>query len=100
MIEILTREQFRDYFEQQRPGLGQEDSALWEPEHFEPGIQPSGWFVHARTLGVWDKTEFWSWCRRHCRGSVLCYSMDQDLRGWWGFERREDILIWVMRWAG
>lgn len=102
MIEILTREQFADHFDQLHPGLGDVDSPLWEPEHFEPGAQPSDWFVYTQgpaQAWSWDKNQYWSWCRQHCQGSVLCYSAS-DEGEWWGFERREDILIWSLRWVG
>lgn len=99
MIEILTRDQFRDHFNQLHPGLGDADSSLWEPEIWETGGRPSVWFVHIQTQAQWDKNEFWTWCRQHCGGHVLCYSQDPDRWGWWGFERREDIIWWVMRWA-
>jgi hypothetical protein len=102
MIEILTREQFANHFDQLHAGLGDEHSPLWEPEHFEPGAQPSHWFVYTQgpaQAWSWDKNQYWSWCRQHCQGSVLCYSAS-DEGEWWGFERREDILIWSLRWVG
>ena len=97
MIEILTREQFTNHFNQLHPGLGDEDSQLWAPEIWEPDAKPSAWFVYVET-GHWHKTEFWRWCRQHCRGTVLCYS-SSEAGAWWGFEQCEDILLWVMRWA-
>lgn len=97
MINIIDREAFRAHFNTVDPGLGDEDSPLWIPEHFEPRAQPSQWFVCVET-GDWDKTEFWSWCRQHCGGSVLCYSAS-EAGDWWGFEQREDILLWIIRWA-
>ena len=99
---ILTREEFSDYFNQQHPGLGDADSALWEPERYEPHAVPSEWFVYADTPEIsgwnWDKAVYWSWVRNHCRGQVFCYSLSGG-QGWWGFQYRDDIVIWSLRWT-
>jgi hypothetical protein len=83
--------------------MGDSDSALWEPEHYDPG-GPSEWFVSARVPGIhrwdWDKAGYWSWIRHHCQGSVRCYSLDGSGQGWWGFEHRDDIVLWSLRWVG
>jgi hypothetical protein len=97
VIDIIDREAFRSHFNTVHQGLGDADSQLWAPEIWEPGARPSQWFVYVET-GDWDKGEFWSWVRDNCEGSVLCYS-SSEAGAWWGFERREDILMWVMRWA-
>ena len=102
-MEILTRSEFRNHWNLDRPGMGDADSPLWEPEHHKPNTRPSEWFVKARIPGVhdwdWDKESYWSWVRDHCQGQVLCYSLDGSGRGWWGFERREDIMWWCLRWV-
>lgn len=97
-MEIIDRDRFRDHFNQLHPGLGDADSQLWAPEAFEPGARPSQWFVYTRTLFK-DKNQYWSWCRQHCQGSVLCYSAS-EWGEWWGFECREDIAWWAMKWVG
>ena len=100
---ILTREEFSDYFNQEHPGLGAASSALWEPECYEPDARPSRWFLYARSVQIqnpdWDKAGYWGWVRDHCQGQVLCYSLDDEGQGWWGFEHQADIMLWILRWT-
>ncbi len=100
---ILSRREFSDHFNREHPGLGDVDSALWEPEHYEPDAVPSEWFLWARSVEIqdpfWDKSGYWRWVRDHCQGQVLCYSLDGEGQGWWGFEHRDDIILWSLRWA-
>ena len=100
---ILTRGEFIDDFNREHPGLGDPDSALWEPEHYEPHAVPSRWFLWAKAAEMaaqdWDKALYWAWVRDHCQGQVLCYSLDGAGQGWWGFEHRDDIILWSLRWA-
>ena len=102
-MEILTRAEFRQYWDLERSGIGDDDSPLWEPERSNP-CGTSEWFVSARVPHMhdwdWDKKGYWSWVRRHCQGAVRCYSLDGSGQGWWGFERRDDILLWSLRWVG
>ena len=98
MISIIDRKAFQAHFNELVPGMADDDSQLWAPEIWEPNARPSQWFVYTR-VGLRDKGEYWAWIRDHCQGSVLCYS-SSEAGDWWGFERREDILIWVMRWVG
>lgn len=102
-IVILTRREFSDRFNQEHPGLGDADSALWEPERYEPNTVPSRWFLCAVVPGLrewdWDRPGYWRWVSDHCRGQVLCYSLDGTGQGWWGFEHRDDILLWSLRWV-
>lgn len=101
MIEILTRKEFARYWNLKRPGLGDADSALWEPEHYESLAKPSNWFIYANGPAAkmeWDKSKYWSWVRKHCQGSVLCYSASEEGE-WWGFENHDDIVLWVLRWS-
>jgi hypothetical protein len=49
--------------------------------------------------GGWDSDDFWPWCRQHCQGHVLCYSASED-GAWWGFECREDMVLWSLKWVG
>jgi len=99
---ILSRREFIDYFNREHPGLGDADSALWEPERYEPHAVPSEWFVYADTPEIsgwnWDKAVYWSWVRNHCRGQVFCYSLSGG-QGWFGFQYRDDIVIWSLRWT-
>ena len=100
---ILTRREFSDHFNQKHPGLGDPDSALWEPERYESNARPSEWFLCAVVPGFrewdWDRSGYWAWVRDHCQGQVLCYSLDGAGQGWWGFEHRADILLWSLKWV-
>ena len=102
-MEILTRAEFRQYWDLERSGMSDSRSPLWEPERLGSG-GPSEWFVLARVPHMhdwdWDKKGYWSWVRRHCQGTVRCYSLNGSGEGWWGFERRDDILLWSLRWVG
>ena len=97
MIDIIDRGAFQAHFNELVPGMADDDSQLWAPEIWEPGARPSQWFVYVQT-GDWDKREYWSWVRDNCQGSVLCYS-SSEAGDWWGFERREDILMWSLKWV-
>lgn len=102
-MEVLTRTEFRQYWDLERSGMSDSGSPLWEPERYGPG-GPSEWFVRARLPYIhdplWDKESYWSWVRSHCQGAVRCYSLDGSGQGWWGFERRDDILLWSLKWVG
>ena len=98
---ILTRQQFAEYFNSKDPRLGSAESPLWEPERVMK--TRSEWFVCVKPLvGIrWNKDIYWQWCNANLSNKVCCYSSDDvNLEEWWGFENRDDIIIWTLRWAG
>ena len=101
MIEISNRGQFRRYWNNIKPGLGDADSPLWALERED--YRPSRWFVSVRPVDtdtIPKHRRFWLWCNQHCRGQVICYSHDTDNdQQWWGFTHRADIFLWVLKWS-
>lgn len=97
---VLSRRQFRDYWNQRSPSLEKADSVLWSFEHYD-GIQPSRWFSCVAPIDIRDHdTGYFDWCYKHCRGQVLCYNTDSQRREeWWGFTHRGDVLLWLLKWS-
>ena len=106
VMTVLTRQQFRQHWENVKPGLGADDSPLWTMEY----KKKSRWFVCVRPVyphsselivdGVNPKQQFWLWCNRHCAGQVLCYASDLGAQEeWWGFSHRADIVLWMLKWS-
>lgn len=95
---ILDRTQFVRHFNGIRPGLGDPDSGLWAGER-DRGYR-SEWFLHTTSLGDWRqiRDDYWHWCHRTLQGRVACYSSGDEWE-WWGFTRREDIVIWKLKWS-
>ena len=93
-MDVIDREAFRTHFDWLHPGMSDADSLLWIPEQDRAA---SEWFMFVPS-GRWDSDDFWPWCRQHCQGSVLCYSASEE-GAWWGFERREDIVLWSLKWV-
>lgn len=106
-ITLLTRKQFRQHWNEILDGLGDNDSKLWVIE--KTNADRCRWFVCISPLHQWNefvdeshtsthKQEFWRWCRRHCRGKVLCYASSFNDE-WWGFTIYEDIVPWILKWS-
>lgn len=95
---MMNRKEFSDMFNQQRKGLGDLGSALWEAEHDIPKCQ---WFVKVKPLKVSEyKHDYWDWCNINLTGKTRCFSSDSDGREeWWGFTDKYDIVLWLLRWA-
>lgn len=97
---ILTRQEFTNHFRKLDPRLGQDHSPLWEPENVTK--TRSQWFVCIKPIvGIrWDKETYWKWCHENLQGKTCCYSSDDvGQEEWWGFEDRNDIIIWTLKWA-
>lgn len=95
---MLNRKQFREHWNKVRPGLGDEDSGLWLPEQHHG--KKSRWFVSVRPIPAQDEDlyDFWQWCYKNCRGSIMCYSASVT-EEWWGFSHRADVAWWMLKWA-
>ena len=90
---ILTRTEFREYWNRQRLGLGDPSSGLWAYERHN-GIS-SQWFVQ---VGISQAPDYHAWCDAHCQGTVLCYS-DDGQKQWYGFTDYNDIVFWLLKWS-
>lgn len=106
-MRILTRKQFREYWNAQLPGLGNDTSVLWAYERELD--KKCHWFVSVKPIQARDefvqqgqskdrKQSFWGWCHQHCRGQLVCYS-SSDTEEWWGFTHHADVAWWMLRWA-
>jgi hypothetical protein len=97
-MELINRKRFREHWEQIMPGLGEPGSGLWAYED-HIGIR-CRWFLNMSSdrCSDADKIDFWRWCHRHLRGTVLCYS-SSDSEQWWGFTHKPDVVPFVMKWG-
>ena len=97
MSNILSREDFANYWNNVRPGLGNSNSPLWSPEY--GGIK-CNYFVNFRLLQeeYWDKDTFWGWAEKTLDGTVRCFSASND-GDWWGFTNKSDIPMVILKWA-
>ena len=105
----LTRQQFAEHWNKIRPGLGDNDSPLWEAEYDLD--QPCEWFINTAPIEPhselktadypWGhKAHFWSWCDQNLQGCVRCYSCDiTGMSEWWGFTDEQDISWFILKWA-
>ena len=97
-MALLTREQFRDYWNAVMPGMGDPCSPLWAREDYSGG--QCYWFINQRVQG-WSYPmidRYWNWCDKNCRGTVICYA-SSDSEEWWGFSDSDDIPLWLLRWS-
>jgi len=94
---MINRKQFKEFWNDIRPGLGDDDSGLWVPEQVKPH-KPSKWFVCVKPVKF--SNEYWTWCNLHCRGQILSYSSDfHNQQEWWGFTHKDDIALWLLKWS-
>jgi hypothetical protein len=96
---MLTRSQFRKLFNNIKCGLGDPDSPLWIPETLS-NTKKSRHFVFISPILENDYPKFRVWCAKHCRGQVLCYSVDDaNKEAWYGFTHKPDIVWFLLRWS-
>ena len=98
---ILNRQQFADWFEAVKPGLGQPYSVLWIPE--EATLTRFEWFVSCVNINAGrdyeHKQQFWTWVRSNLQGRLACFSSSETEGDWWGFTDPDDITWFLLRWA-
>ena len=96
-----SRHEFSRWLNLRDRRLGGKNCAAWSGE---PKGQPSQWFVNVRPINVSrtseSKADYWAWCRQNLQGQLLCYYCD-SLNGieWWGFTHKDDIMLWMLKWA-
>lgn len=109
---MITREEFIAWWDNMVPEnpADREDHPLWIPEHSWqytglegalPPSTPSQWFVKHLDCGI-ITPDYWSWCDANLKGTVRCYMLDTHEDGdwaWWGFTDRDDIVLWMLKWA-
>lgn len=95
---IKDRNQFAEYFNNIKSGLGNDDSPLWIPDEGKENI--SNWFVCVRPIKAHKfKYDYYNWCNLTLQGNVRCYSSDENEEEWWGFTNYDDIFIWILKWS-
>ncbi len=94
---MLTRKEFRTYWNNIKPGWGDDASPVWAYEQYVN--KKCRWFVNVQPFER-DRKEFWRWCMEHCRGQILCYSSDPENQvEWWGFSHQADVAHWLLKWS-
>ncbi len=94
---ILTRSEFKQYWDNLDPRLTVDDGPLWIPDE----DTPSKWFVCVKPIGVHKfKWNYYDWCNHALTGRVRCYSSsDDNEQEWWGFTEQQDIAFWLLKWS-
>ena len=93
---ILDRQQFIDYWNNRKPGLGGPDSAVWIAERHR-GFESQCFVSIHKSTKTTSLTGYWDWCNSTLSGRLLCYSSSSECE-WWGFENPADAIIWSLRW--
>ena len=98
---MITRDEFKALVKQtwhNTNDLSADDSPLWALEKATV-IRPQ-WFACIKPINQRHAAAYWHWCDSHLSGDVLCYSSNtDDSEEWWGFTEKNDVLIWMLRWA-
>jgi len=96
---MKTRTEFAKYWNNEKDGLGDPDSPLWEAEHDLK--EKCEYFCDFPVLfnhGDADKkSSFWDWCNDNLLGYVRCFSSGDNVE-WWGFTNQSDIILFRLRW--
>ena len=97
VIDILDRKKFVNYWNKQRPGLGDPDSGLWAYER--NNNYHNEYFVCVKPVHVpiMEKSNFWNWVKKNTP-SMLCYSAS-DQQEWYGFKTQSELSWWILRWT-
>ena len=109
MIEIKTREQFKDYirtlFVEDELWVGP-NSVVWTPENdgvMDKTGEQCEWFVCVPCLRLNHrnmKSDYWLWCSENLKGYVRCFFSNTEAdEEYWGFTHKEDIMWWAIRWS-
>jgi hypothetical protein len=106
---IVDRNGFKEQAQKYLPRVElSPGSPIWNPEKDMDSV--CEWFVCVRPIdfhlryrpdGRGDaKGMFWSWCNETLSGEVRCF-LSNDNRGieWWGFTRKDDVAIWLLKWS-
>lgn len=92
-MNVLTRQEFIQYFNSLCEGLGDPNSPLWaQEEYFNIRSQ---WFVCVSPIK--HNIEHQEWIKKYC-SKVMCYSSG-DEEEWWGFTHHNEIMLWLLRWG-
>lgn len=94
---ILDREAFAKLW---APVHNREDGPLWIPE--QANSTRCRWFVKVKPIltpySNSYSNSYWDWCDYCLQGKVMCFS-SSDTEEWWGFNNKDDILIWLLKWS-
>ena len=105
---MLTRNQFIDRFNtiMHKHGAGCEcdEHVLWEAEKASKPRANCKWFVCVKPLGLTSannsKSDYWFWVTNTLIGNVVCFSSDSyNKEEWWGFTKKKDATLWLLKWG-
>jgi hypothetical protein len=105
---MITRKEFSEYFNAIGHQFGSNGSPLWEAEYDLD--QKCQWFVKVKPLHISSeltadgkyriKDIYWDWCGKNMSGNTRCFSSNSDEHEeWWGFTNKDDLTLWMLRWA-
>lgn len=108
-MRILNRKEFTDKFNYvfrfQGPNCEDDDHPLWEAEKMlgssEERRITCHFFVCIKPIKfTGSKQEYWKWVKETLSGEITCFSSDKiSGEEWWGFTHKEDIPMWILKWA-
>jgi hypothetical protein len=79
-----------------------DDCPLWIPEKRDgwvPTFYLTKVFIRGVRLNSTSPT-FWQWCQNNLSKLPLCYmSNSAKKEEWWGFNTKEDAILFTMKWA-
>lgn len=100
---VITRTEFIKTL-MQEPGwkfeLSDVNGPLWIPEREMGSVWESQWFTCVKPVTYETKAEYWGWCNTNLKYRTACYlSDDTNQEEWWGFEDKNDTVLWLLRWG-
>lgn len=85
---VYSREEFSSLF----PDV--DDSIIFIPETIY-NVKTYN-FVCIKPIPLED--DWFTWIEENCDGKVMCFSSNEK-EEWWGFTNRDDIFLFLLRWA-
>mgnify|MGYP000299996207 CR=1 FL=1 len=107
---MYSRQEFADYWNNEKNGLGNNNSPLWEAECML--LVKCEYFIltmvdnrQEHIYGTFGKQKFWEWCGDNLQGDTRCFSSGEcgdnssSYSEWWGFTHKADIVLFMLRWC-
>lgn len=105
---MITRNQFIARFNEimrhHGAGCENDDHVLWEAEKISSSRVTCNWFVCVEPLDFHlmeiSKSDYWTWVANTLEGEVVCFSSDSiNKEEWWGFTKKKDVTVWLLKWS-
>ena len=102
----MTRDEFiakfDEIFRHRGPSCIHDSHPLWEAEKsYDPRIN-CVWFLCVKPLQFMaeTKSDYWYWVTTTLTGRIACFSSDNLANEeWWGFENKNDAVVWALKWV-